>query len=159
MKTLFNIAIVIILSSCASEEATYQADENPIKAAQASNIDINEVSFQSIDENEFGKKSDWIELYNNTSTELKLTDGDWAISDNPGKPDKFIIPETTIPPNGHLLIWCDKSDRIGSDIHANFKVSSKGETLTLYYRGNIEDQVTVDSTVSMYNSIARISRW
>jgi hypothetical protein len=156
MKILLITSLSVLLYSCANNNPNVNSKEAFTPPAQSSNISINEVSFHSSQENEFGKKADWIELYNNSENELLLTEGDWAISDNPGKAEKFILPETKIPANGHLLIWCDKSDQAGSDIHANFKVSSKGETLSLYYKDEISDQVQFDSAISMFDSYARI---
>ncbi len=147
--------------SCSEKSSQFSQDNNysegkdlPVAASQ--DIQINEISFKSKDENEFGKKSDWIELHNTTDQDLLLSSGDWTISDKLEKPNKFSIPEVKIEANGYLLIWCDKSKLSGDDIHANFKISSKGETISLYHNQNKVDEVTFDSTIADLGYFKRI---
>lgn len=156
MKEILLYSGLFLIFSCGKNDSnTFNYSEEVIEADR-SNIVINEISGDAFIENEFGKESDWIELYNDAPTEVILKEGDWTLSDNPGKPDKFILPETKVPPKGHLVIWCDKSDRKGSDIHANFKISSKGETIILYNKGVICDKVQIDSSVSEGGTFARV---
>jgi hypothetical protein len=147
----------IFTLSCEKEDEKVVAPEKATIEATISDVLINEVCSHAFIENEFGDKSDWIELYNNTESEILLKDGDWSISDNPAKSDKFMLPECTIPSNGHLLIWCDKSKETGDDIHASFKIFSKGETLILYHKGDVSDEIQIDSLISDDNSYARIN--
>lgn len=85
-------------------------------------------------QNEFGNTEDWIELFNTTGNTLNLESGKWFLSDDvDGKPEKFELPELSIEPYASLIIWCDKMNTVEDDIHANFKLSSSGEKIGLFY--------------------------
>src|SRR5690606_27303056 len=78
-----------------------------------------------------GDYADWIELYNTTSNFLDLSN--LYLSDLASSPLQWEIPaNTTIAPNGYLIIWAD-NDTTDSGLHANFKLSSGGEDLILSY--------------------------
>ncbi|HEX5111636.1 MAG TPA: CotH kinase family protein [Saprospiraceae bacterium] len=77
---------------------------------------------------EAGDHEDWIELYNNNDFEVNL--GGFHLSDNPDNPLKWEIPAgTIIPEYGYLIIWADE-DGSEAPLHADFKLSAAGETLT-----------------------------
>lgn len=86
-------------------------------------VRINEISADNdIFVNEDFKKHDWVELYNVTDKPYDI--GGMYLSDNVKKPHKYKIPSgTTIPANGHIVIWCDEEN--GTQLHANFKLSNK----------------------------------
>lgn len=85
-------------------------------------------------QNEFGNTEDWIELFNTTGNALNLESGKWFLTDDvESKPAKFELPELTIEPYGSLIIWCDKMNTVEDDIHTNFKLSSSGEKIGLFY--------------------------
>ena len=86
-------------------------------------VRINEVSADnSVFINDSFKKHDWLELYNTTSASINI--GGMYLSDDLSDPDKYKIPQgTTIPANGHLVIWCDKES--GTQLHAPFKLGNK----------------------------------
>ena len=94
-------------------------------------VRINEVSAaNSIYVNDYFKKNDWIELYNTTSADIDIAG--MYISDNANKPEKYQVPSddvrlnTIIPAHGYKIIWCDKLDNIGADIHTSFKLAAEG---------------------------------
>ncbi|MDO5483009.1 MAG: CotH kinase family protein [Bacteroidaceae bacterium] len=94
-------------------------------------IRINEVSAaNSMYINDYFKKNDWIELYNTTQEDIDIAG--MYISDNTEKPQKYQVPEdnamlnTIIPANGYKIIWCDKLENIGEDIHTSFKLAAEG---------------------------------
>ena len=92
---------------------------------------INEImaSNTSTAADEAGQYDDWIELYNLTSAPVDLSG--YFLSDNPSKLDKWSFPSgTTIPANDYLIVWADEDGGQGP-LHANFKLSSSGEALTL----------------------------
>ena len=94
------------------------------------NLVINEVAANNktiIADNQ-GDYDDWIELYNNTATEVSLKG--YFLSDNSAD-QKWIFPDVRIPANGYLLIWADK-DTVSAGLHANFKLSSSGEGVYLW---------------------------
>jgi hypothetical protein len=78
---------------------------------------------------EAGEFADWIELYNLSGADVDLTD--FALSDNPTNLRKWVFPAgTIIPANGYLIIWADEDGNQGP-LHASFKLSASGETLSL----------------------------
>lgn len=101
-------------------------------------VRINEISAaNSVYVNEYFKRNDWIELYNNTDDEIDVAG--MYISDNLNKPQKYQIPaasaveanySTLIEPRGHLVIWCDKLDPL-SQLHASFKLNAESGSVLL----------------------------
>ncbi len=81
-----------------------------------------------------GDFDDWIELRNMTPTAIDLTG--YYLSDNDKNPKKWRFPEnSTISGNGYLLIWADEDgNAAAAGLHANFKLSRKGESVSLYDR-------------------------
>lgn len=100
----------------------------------AQNLVINEVlaSNQTVDYDDFFQFEDWIEIYN--SGGIQNLAG-YYLSDDPDTLNKWMFPLTnagltTILPGGHLRVWCDNDPQQGED-HANFKISTEGETVFL----------------------------
>ncbi|MES2569821.1 MAG: chitobiase/beta-hexosaminidase C-terminal domain-containing protein, partial [Verrucomicrobiota bacterium] len=84
---------------------------------------------------------DWIELQNTHQTEAVLLSG-WQLSDEPGNPNKWVFPDgVSIAPGGYLVVFCDglNSDlrAAGGFLHANFKLSEKGDYLALRNRSGL----------------------
>ncbi len=105
--------------------------EEEMIAQNAKPVMVNEVSAaNTMYVNDYFKKNDWIELYNTTDTDIDIAG--MYISDNANKPQKYQVPSddvmlsTIIPAHGHKVIWADKLDNIGSDIHASFKLAAEG---------------------------------
>lgn len=103
-------------------------------AALAYPIKVNEVSpANDIFVNEFFKKNDWIELYNNSNVELDVAG--LYVSDNELKPTKYQIVgnfanDTRIPAGGRLVIWADKVEPV-SQLHTGFKLGNDNNALVL----------------------------
>lgn len=78
-----------------------------------------------------GEYDDWIELRNLTDEAIDISG--MYLSDNAYNPLKWYFPEgTTIAANGYLIIWADEDgDEDQEGLHANFKLSSKGATISL----------------------------
>jgi hypothetical protein len=111
---------------------------------------INEVmaSNTNTTTDEAGQFEDWIELHNLTSQEVDLSG--YAMSDNPTNLRKWEFPAgTSISAHGYLIVWADEDGTQGP-LHASFKLSASGESLSLvdtqsYYLDNITfDQQTTD---------------
>jgi hypothetical protein len=95
---------------------------------------INEVlaSNQTIPDPQ-GEFDDWIELYNAGTTAVDV--GGLYLTDDPTAPTKWQIPvgraaQTTIAPQGYLLIWADK-ETADPGLHAAFALSAGGEDVAL----------------------------
>ena len=154
----FYLVFVFGFFGCGEENNSDWIDElNEEEAVENSSIIINEFCYKRNLENEYGKKSDWIELYNTSNEDILIGEGDWSISDNPEISDKYFIPEVTIPAKGYLILYCDGKNKLGLDIHTNFKLKSKGEIISLYYQGELIDQQEFDSIGGDYMCKCRTS--
>ena len=113
---------------------TYSELDYPFDIPQflADHIKINELlavnSFTNQDE--FGEFDDWVEIFNSSNESIDLSN--CFLSDDTTDLTKWRFPDSVsiIPPEGYLLIWCDNNVEQGL-FHANFKLSSFGETLIL----------------------------
>jgi len=124
-------------------------------AAGAPPVVINEVSAaNTVAANEYGKRNDWIELYNTTDHDIDLEG--MYLTDDPSEPEKYCITKTTfeangqwsmvngqrlmvngqwsmvngqstiIPAHGYFIVWADKLDPF-RQIHASFKLANNNE--------------------------------
>jgi hypothetical protein len=78
---------------------------------------------------EYGEFEDWIELRNNTNANVNLAG--LYLSDDRLNLTKFNLPDTIVPPSGHVVVWADE-DGLQGPMHANFKLSRTGEEIFLY---------------------------
>ena len=95
------------------------------------------------DEN--GAYQDYIELHNTTGEAIDLSG--WYLSDTPGLPLLWRIPDGfVLQPGECRIIYASGRDRAdAASPHANFGLSTEGETVTLANReGRLVDQVTYD---------------
>ncbi len=74
---------------------------------------------------------DWIELYNSSSSSINLNG--YFLSDDTLQPYKWQMPNISIPPLGHVIVWASAKDSLynGTEIHSNFKLNNDGESLVL----------------------------
>lgn len=103
------------------------------QVVHSQSVVINEVltSNTTVNTDEDGSFEDWVELYNASDVTVNLEN--YGISDNPSDPFKWVFPNVSIAPGGHLLIWCSDKNRTYPQLplHTNFKISADGETITL----------------------------
>ena len=125
---LSNFLSMVVLTVAAAMPAQAQITINEVMASNGStNTDP-----------DYGANADWIELYNAGQTDVSL--GGWSITDNLGKPQKYILPEVSVKAGGYLLIWCDDN---GTGLHASFKLSADGEEVGLFDAdGNMVDSMS-----------------
>lgn len=114
--------------------ACYEPMENAAESGYTP-VRINEISASNdIYVNEYGKKNDWVELYN-TTDQPQDVEGMY-ISDDAAKLKKCRLTKgssnasTIIPARGYLVVWCDKLET-GRDLHATFKISGDGGIVAL----------------------------
>lgn len=91
-------------------------------------VRINEVSSANdIYVSEYGKKSDWLELYNTTNQAIDLAG--FYLSDDPNNPLKSQIAadptlvNTVIPAHGFRIVWCDDRPSL-TQLHVDFKLEN-----------------------------------
>lgn len=77
-----------------------------------------------------GSFEDWIEIYNNSSESILLSD--YYLTDDATDPGQFQLPNESISAYGFKLIWASDEGTRGDD-HANFKLSKNGEEVGLYF--------------------------
>ncbi|MBN1510251.1 MAG: CotH kinase family protein [Sedimentisphaerales bacterium] len=78
-----------------------------------------------------GQYDDWIELKNVSDQPIDLSG--MYLSDNASNPLKWQFPrDTQLAPGGYLIVWGDEDGSDEPGLHANFKLSSRGETIWLY---------------------------
>jgi len=91
---------------------------------------------------EQGKFVDWLELKNQTDTDIDLTG--FALSDQAGQRDRWVFPEITLPAQGYLVVLATGNDSpdANAPLQANFKLKGKGETITLYDNSTARVKIT-----------------
>jgi hypothetical protein len=110
--------------------------DSQLKSQGVTPVRINEVSGANdsfVDE--YGKKGDWVELYNTTDEPVDVEG--MYLSDNADKLTKYQISkgatqaQTVIPAHGYLLVWCDKRETTDRGLHASFKIADDGGLIAL----------------------------
>ncbi|MBQ3575745.1 MAG: lamin tail domain-containing protein [Clostridia bacterium] len=103
---------------------------------------VNDTAYAAQD----GMYYDYIELHNVSSDTVNL--GGWYLSDDVDYTRKWRIPDdTTVAPGEYVIVFASGLDMREdlTQLHANFSLSSEGETLTLCdSNGAIMDQVAFD---------------
>ena len=93
---------------------------------------INEVmsSNKSTIMDSYGDYSDYIEIYNGNNEDINLHN--YYLSDDSLNLRKWSFPDITIKANSYLLVFATGKDTVNEgEVHTNFKISNKGEVLTL----------------------------
>ncbi len=111
---------------------------------------INEIlasNKKTIQDPDYGKYADYIELYNASNRSVDLSG--YGLGDTEGGSIWKLPQGTTIAPKGYLLIWADKKK---NGLHTDFKLSSDGEAVILYDK----NQKVIDHIVfsKQYDDIA-----
>ncbi len=112
-----------------------------------SGLSINEILTANTVTNldpDFWQYSDWIELYNNSNSDIDISG--YYLSDDDQNITKWQVPANTeIEAQGYLLIWADKKDIKNRALHTNFKLSEKDKSVVLSDRsGNLVDKISFD---------------
>jgi parallel beta-helix repeat protein len=109
----------------------------------------------SVSDPDFGRFSDFIELYNQSEYSVDL-DG-YSITDNPSNSKKWIFPSVSLLPGEYLLLWANGENKFINDkafseflnreitvtsYHLNFALSRYGEYVGLFdAQGNLIDEL------------------
>lgn len=94
-----------------------------------------------------GNYYDYIELYNGYDYDINLKD--YYLSDDDINTKKWKFPDVTIKSKDYLLVYASGLDNSEFDIHTNFKLSNKGEVITLSDKnGRSISKIKVDKTLS-----------
>jgi len=124
----------------------------------AQNIVINEIltSNTTVNVDEDGDYADWVELYNTGTTTINL-DG-YGLTDDSLLPYKWTFPDVSLAAGQHLLIYCDDKDISDptQPLHANFKISSSGEVITLTNAVNVTLDFVPATVIAQNTSFGRL---
>ena len=96
-----------------------------------SDVAINEfmASNDTTVEDQDDEYEDWIELYNNGTASFDLSG--YFLTDDATNLTQWSFPQgTVIEPDGYLTVWADE-DEAQEGLHANFKLSTSGESVIL----------------------------
>jgi len=115
----------------------------------ANQIVINEILANNVSDakDEYDDYEDWVELYNNTSSLINLSN--LTLSNTQNNLFKWHFPpNTTIAPNGYFTIWTD-DDSLQQIFHTNFNLSKdSGIILLTNASGTILDSITFGAQVA-----------
>ena len=91
-----------------------------------------------------GNYSDWIEIYNNSDSQINLNG--YGLSDDDLLPFKWVFPNGILGAHQFLVVFASGTSDISDfqNLHTNFKIKQSGEPLTLSAPNN----TVVDHTVS-----------
>ena len=123
---------------CAALLATLLLTSSPAHA-QGGDIVINEiVADNKSDVDDFGATPDWLELRNEGGSTINLAG--WTLSDLDGN---WVLPAVELAPGARVLIWASDRNLAGPPLHANFRLSSQGETVRIARPdGSLSDEIT-----------------
>lgn len=116
-----------------NNKSEHSSDLAALTGASVADIRLNEYmtsnKYTILDN--YGNSSDWVELYNASSSPVDLSG--YTITDSFGNPNKWTIPDgVTIEANGYLIIWLDGLDEYkDGNLHASFKLSNDDEGVML----------------------------
>ena len=117
----------------------------PIFKAKAQLV-INEYSCGNINTvtDNYGKREDWIELYNTSGNTIDLTG--FCMSDKKNNPTKWHFTTGTVAPNGFVRVWASgRNIIVGNNYHTNFKLhqTENEKIIVATSAGVIIDSLTI----------------
>ncbi len=123
-----------------------------LAAAAQAQIVINEVMADNQGAVDNGSTfPDYIELRNTAGFEIIV--GGMSVTDDPISPQKYVIPGgTSIPGNGHLVLWCDLNFS-APGLHTGFGLGANTDQVLLY----AADGFTLFDSVSFGISVPNLS--
>ena len=80
-------------------------------------------------QDKYGKYSDYIELYNGNDYDVDLYG--YYLTDSMKETKKWTFPDVTIKAHDYLVIFASGKNNTEDELHTNFKLDSKGETVAL----------------------------
>ncbi len=148
MRKLFYALILFTLYACSDDTVNDNTNNDPI-----SKLKINEVASKgSTLANEFGLSDDWFEIYNPTENDIAIPKNTLYFSDDFDLLDKYLLPiDTVVKAKSYMLVWCDDSATVKTQIHTNFKLSKDGDNAIIYYKNGssvfVVDKISFDAAL------------
>ena len=151
--------LLLLISSCSK-------DDNNTNEGRGLIINEFLASNDSCCADESGDYDDWVELYNDSNESIDL--GGMYFTDTPGDDNPYLIPDTdpsesTIPPGGYLILWCDDDQEQGV-LHLSKKLKASGESIILIDKDGttVIDSYTFGSQttdISMGRNTEDLDKW
>lgn len=119
--------------------------------ANLGQVEINEVmsSNKGSVPDETGDFPDWIEVYNNTDSELDISG--YGLTDQLISAAKWTFPEgSIIPARGYLVVFCS-GDPTRGKMHTPFKLSASDDVILSNVSGKVVDSITLKPVTSGYS--------
>ena len=133
-QTLENPVFTTILTDNISIKAIFDEDDTAKDSNENAKVFINEiVASNNTYADEYGNKSDYVELYNAGEEDVNIAG--WYVSDKKSNLKLCPIPttdstKTNIPAKGRINVWFDKQPELGV-LHVSKGLSKAGETVIL----------------------------
>lgn len=155
MKALYFIFPVLLIGCSLKTKQASLSIKDKHYGVETGPLIINEYSPKGKFTNEFNEPADWIELYNSGEEDIQIGANEWSVSDDPEKEKVYFLPEILIPAGGYLVLWCDGRDTVAREIHTDFHLSGKGESICLFKGDQLLEEVSYGS-VSGKGSYGRV---
>ncbi len=114
-------------------------------------VEINEVmtSNKGAVPDETGAFPDWIEIYNNTDSDLDISG--YGLADELISAAKWTFPEGSVmPARGYLVVFCS-GDPTRGKMHTPFKLSASDDVILSNVSGKVVDSITLKPVTSGYS--------
>ncbi len=85
------------------------------------------------------EESDWIEIYNSSSSRINLSG--LYLSDNSSNPKKWAFPDKALSSGEYLIVFASGKNRKGRYLHTNFKLDIDEEVILSDSNNNILDKI------------------
>ncbi|HPE95352.1 MAG TPA: lamin tail domain-containing protein, partial [Bacillota bacterium] len=125
------LLILTLLTSCGLFDDT---ESKPEKDPDINcGLIINEIcsSNETLLADSYGAYSDWIELYNSSSSDINLLG--FSLTDDLSDKTKYSFGDATIKKGEYMIVFASGMDiHSGSELHTSFKISASGENIALY---------------------------
>jgi hypothetical protein len=112
-------------NSAPTEYYAFTVDYTPPKLRITEVLAVND----AVNQDEAGEYDDWLEIHNEDNVSVNI--GGMFVSNSFGDSRQFQLPSQNLTPDEYIIVWADNDVNQGS-LHANFKLSSEGETVALF---------------------------
>ena len=117
----------------------FRATQGPLGALAISEVmPSNDLYYRQSDGNYY----DWVELINVSDAPIELSD--YALSNDPEVPNRFVLPERTLKPGERIIVICSGTAELtGSSIRAPFSLSREESWLYVSTEEGFSDYIRI----------------
>lgn len=152
-----SVTILFLASSavaCSSGKDGPQGDDDDTTETDPPTGDLSQIYVNELMainqtglQDELGRFTDWVELYNPNDTDADLSG--WWLSDDVDDPFKGQVPDgIVIPAGGYLVFYLDNDSDEGA-LHLDFRLDGLGGEDLALFGPNVLDNPLVDSVEDM----------